>query len=667
LKGPNLALGAATAGGGIALATAMNWLRRGKADAVLVGGSESFSLLNVLGFDQLGLSSADVCTPFSGEPGMTFGEGAGYLFVESLSSAQSRGAAIHAILAAAQVRADGFDPILFNPSGGGLSRAIQAAIRQASLAPEGIDWIRASGTGGRDQDLAETLAVKAAFDRPPPVSSLEPQLGHANGACPTIGLVAAALCLENNLIPQTLGCTDPRQGCDLDYVAEAPRETKLQNILCNTMAFGGTNCAMVLQKPPNGERHTIPIPASAPTHSPTIKTVDEVVITGIGVISPMGCGSVDDIEWHENATCFSSDERLGTSQPLREAGLVRDFSARKYCPKIKLRGTDLLTQYAAAAVSLALNNASVMPGTFQPENTGLVSAITRPSGQVFSRLMAQLQEDTFRPSTGRLMLRNGRFMVASQLAQWFDLKGHSASISLGAGSGLHGLCLATDQLLSDASTDAMLVVASDELSPMTVEQLHTTGVLVEDMDNFHPFCPTGRGLVPGEGAIALVLERRSSALSRGARTICKVRGASSSFDAVSSQVNWAGRAAWEAQDPQGTSLSKCVSSALENATTIAKELYEIFGLGCGDYRRDIVETTLVSTIAPSHRPRSTTMRSGLCESSSALFNLAAAASSLNQAAADTGNSSDLFDRPSLVFAPSDQGHNAAVVIGHCSS
>ncbi len=198
ISGPNMAIGAATAGGGIAFATAMSWLRSGMVDAVMVGGGESFSLLNVLGFDQLGLSLPNPCTPFHDEAGMTFGEGAGYIVLETQESAERRGVIAYAELQSAAIRADGFDPILFDPSGNGQMRAMQAALASSGLTNKQIDWIRASGTGGRDQDLAETLAVKSVFETPPPISSLEPYLGHANGAGPAIGLVAAVLCMKRD-------------------------------------------------------------------------------------------------------------------------------------------------------------------------------------------------------------------------------------------------------------------------------------------------------------------------------------------------------------------------------------------------------------------------------------------------------------------------------------
>ncbi len=183
---------------------------------------------------------------------MTFGEGAGYVVLESMSKASSRGAPCHALLKSVAVRADGFDSILFDPSGDGQKRAMEAALSEASLEPKQIDWIRASGTGGRDQDLAETLAVKSVFPNPPLISSLEPYLGHANGAGPAIGLVCSILCMQKGIIPATLGSDGPRTGCDLDYNTTTTLHRPLQHVLSNTAAFGGVNTAVILEHATTG-------------------------------------------------------------------------------------------------------------------------------------------------------------------------------------------------------------------------------------------------------------------------------------------------------------------------------------------------------------------------------------------------------------------------------
>jgi 3-oxoacyl-[acyl-carrier-protein] synthase II len=681
VHGPNLAIGAATAGSGIALATALAWLRNDRVDAVLVGGSEAFSLLNVLGFDQLGLTIPQPCTPFSGTPGMTFGEGAGFLVLEQPESAERRRAQPHAVLQSVAIRADGFDPIHFDPSGSGQSRAMQAALADAGLEAEQIDWIRASGTGGRDQDLAETLAIKTVFKQPPPVSSIEPFMGHANGAGPAIQLVAAILCMQHNWLPPTLGCNAPRPGCDLDYVADGPRLKSLHHVLCNTAAFGGKNCAVIVSR--------YELPAQSPVRSssddvenqrPAAETIaavssagapvgyplevdssshDDVVITGLGIISAAGCGG------HEQAAAFVQrdhwlvqQDRLGKFSRLRLGGVL-GFNPKRHCPSVKLRGVELLTQYAAAAVNLALEDADLRKPAFQPNRIGVTTAISRPSGDVFQRLFMELQLNGFRPLIGRLMLRNGRFMIASQLSNWYDLRGYSSTISLGIGSGLHALISAVDQLRGDPSMDALVVVACDELSEFTLNVLEQSRVLNTDQGNWQPYAKNSQGFVPGEGAVAVIVERRGFAEQRGGRALARVTGAGLSFDGLPGrmEIDVDSRPAWEACEPSGDALVRCYRDALAYARITPAQVDRVLGNGCGVWDWDQAELLAMRHMfGDTQRVDCINGTLGFCEATSALFNLAAAVEGLQRQARDTR---------AFVAARTEQGHNAAIVLEMC--
>lgn len=686
ILGPNLAIGAATAGGGIAIATAMSWLRTSRTDMVLVGGSESFSLLNVLGFDQLGLSIPEPCTPFSGRPGMTFGEGAGYLVLETEASANRRTVRKWAEIRGVAIRADGFDPILFDPAGDGQHRAMTRALAASDCLPGEIDWIRASGTGGRDQDLAETQAIKSTFESPPPVSSLEPYLGHANGAGPAIGLVAAILCLEKGLIPATLGCTQPRVGCDLDYVAEGNRKTSLRNVLCNTAAFGGVNTSIVVGVPDR-----IPTVHVSDTHLDDSDD-DEIVMTGIGMVSPLGCGMhelAESFGHHEsNRQPFTTDSRMsGTPFESYASGFVQGFSARKHCPLVPLRGIEPLTQYAAGAVALALKDASLEKTTRNPRRVGVVSGIARPSGIVFERLFTELQHNGFRPTVGRLMLRNGRFMIASQLANWFDLKGYTSTISMGIGCGLHSLVAAYDQLRRDPSLDALVVVASDELSPFTMRLMQRAGLLLDHPDDWRLYDGSTSGYVPGEGAAAVVIERNRFANGRGKRGLCVLAGAGITFDGMSGSCSpsQTARPSWEAIEPSGEMLSRSLAVACDQANVEHDSIGLVLSNGTGIANWDQKEMNGLERFfgdLPAHT--CVNDHTGLCESSSSLFNLAAAVSAMKgnslpqrprvqsqsilaASGVAGGGYINVMSTPAkrstaLVTASTEHGHNAAVVL-----
>ena len=690
IQGPNLAIGAATAGSGIALMTALAWLRNHQVDAMLVGGSECFSLLNVMGFDQLGLSAEEVCTPFSGEPGMTFGEGAAYLVLERASDATQRGVSAHAVLAGAAVQSDAFDPILFDPSGDGQARTIKAALRDANCSAESIDWIKASGTGGRDQDLAESMAIRETFPNPPPVSSIEPYLGHANGAGPMIGIVAAVLCLKNGFVPSTLGCTNPRPGCDLDYVAEGTRILPSQRVLCHTAAFGGVNCSSIVENLPEVVHRDLdqvlrpkqPIPTML-VHTTTgqgeSSRAREVVVSGVGLVTPLGCGNLDVFQTEFDTPQLENDERRFADCLRKDLpfGLVKNFSARKLCPTIALRGIEPLTKYAAAAASLALKQADVLQGKIAPERIGIATALTRSSGSVFTQLFKELQADSFRPLVGRLMLRNGRFMLASQISNWFGIKGFSSSISLGAGSGLHAVAAAYDQLLSNPNLDAMLVVAADELSPFVLDLFQHSGMLADSLEAWQPYSSRSSGMLPGEGAVAFVLEKPGTCEARGARRLAKLTSAHSNFEALpgADAYSYADMPAWEVESNEHM-LTHCIERAYQDAQLLPEQIDVVLGNGCGIWKRDMKEIAAISQMLPNP-PTYTSYnhQTGFCESTSCLINLAGAVYALQNgrteqlSATSNLNGSPNWNLPpahalrsALVVASSEQGHNAVSVL-----
>ncbi len=137
------------------------------------------------------------------------GEGAGFVTLERYESAVARGAPILAQLHGFGVTSDAFDAIQFDPSGDGIRRALETALRDSQLTPSDIDWIRASGAGGASQDASEIAAIGGAFGtHKPTVTSLESTMGHTNGAGPAMGLVSCVSCQQAELMPATLNFVD---------------------------------------------------------------------------------------------------------------------------------------------------------------------------------------------------------------------------------------------------------------------------------------------------------------------------------------------------------------------------------------------------------------------------------------------------------------------------
>jgi 3-oxoacyl-[acyl-carrier-protein] synthase II len=137
------------------------------------------------------------------------------------------------------------------PDGNGAVRAMRAALADAGVAPEEVDYISAHGTGTRLNDPIETRAVKAVFGaraRRIPMSSIKSMVGHAAGGCGALEAAALALSIAEGVVPPTINLDTPDPECDLDYVPHVGREVAIRAALSNTFGFGGHNSCLVLRR-----------------------------------------------------------------------------------------------------------------------------------------------------------------------------------------------------------------------------------------------------------------------------------------------------------------------------------------------------------------------------------------------------------------------------------
>jgi 3-oxoacyl-[acyl-carrier-protein] synthase II len=259
IKGPIVTNTAACAAGVYALFEALHFLRRGDAQAVVAGGTESAILpLAFVSMARTGALSRrneepqTASRPFDlDRDGFVFGEGAGMLVLETLEHAQSRGARILAELCGASITGDAYHVSAPEPSGESARRAILKAIQDAELQPEDIDYVCAHGTGTPLNDSTETKALKLALREHAyriPVSSVKSMIGHLLGAAGALSAVAAVKALEMGCIPPTINQFTSDPECDLDYVPWKPRSMPIRTCIVNGFGFGGQNSVAVLKR-----------------------------------------------------------------------------------------------------------------------------------------------------------------------------------------------------------------------------------------------------------------------------------------------------------------------------------------------------------------------------------------------------------------------------------
>ena len=251
IKGPVFAVSSACASATHAIGQAFHMVRNGSATCALAGGAEASITFGAMkGWEAMRIMSTDTCRPFSKDrKGMLIGEGAALLVLEALDHARSRGADILAEIVGFGMSADAKD--LTAPDPDGMARAMTAALADAALSPDMIDYVNAHGTGTTANDQAETVALHRGFGahaRQLAISSTKSVVGHTLGAAGALEFVAAIMAIRDGIAPPTMNYLGPDPDCDLDYVPNEARRMPVRAILNNSFAFGGLNAVLAARQ-----------------------------------------------------------------------------------------------------------------------------------------------------------------------------------------------------------------------------------------------------------------------------------------------------------------------------------------------------------------------------------------------------------------------------------
>ncbi|HKI87102.1 MAG TPA: beta-ketoacyl-[acyl-carrier-protein] synthase family protein [Thermoanaerobaculia bacterium] len=252
IEGASTTLPNACAAGSYAIGWASDEIAAGRADVVLAGGSDAFSRITYAGFARLGAIAADTCRPFDRRrSGMIPGEGAAVLVLESLDHALRRGAELHAEIVGFGLTCDAHHMTAAHPEGDGAVRAMSAALEDAGLKPDDVDYISAHGTGTPTNDRVESLAVLRVFGERGarvPMSSVKSMLGHTMGAASAIETGVCCLAISSGRIPPTAHFEEADPLCPIDCVPNEAREVAVDVAMNNAYAFGGTNASLLLRR-----------------------------------------------------------------------------------------------------------------------------------------------------------------------------------------------------------------------------------------------------------------------------------------------------------------------------------------------------------------------------------------------------------------------------------
>lgn len=256
-KGPNMAVVTACATASHGTGEAWHMIRRGDADAMIVGGAEAaIRPLSCAGFCTMKAMSTrndypeHASRPFDKDrDGFVMGEGSGILLIEELEHAKARGARIYAELVGYGCSADAYNMVAIDYRGA--TRSMQNALASAKLTPDKIDYVNAHGTSTPIGDIEETKAIKAALGDHAykiMVSSTKSMHGHLLGAAGAVESIACIKAINESIVPPTRNLFEADPECDLDYVPNEAREAKVEYAMNNSFGFGGQNATLIYKR-----------------------------------------------------------------------------------------------------------------------------------------------------------------------------------------------------------------------------------------------------------------------------------------------------------------------------------------------------------------------------------------------------------------------------------
>lgn len=259
LEGPNMVISNACASGTYAVGEAFRHIQNNEMDVCISGGAEAplteftfgaYDALKVL--SKRNDSPQEASRPFDKErDGFVLGEGSAILVLEELTYALKRNAHIYAELIGYGASSGAYHIVMPEPTGRDAAKTMRAALKDAAILPQDIDYINAHGTSTTLNDKAETLGIKEVFADYAykiPISSTKSMIGHTIGAAGAIEALVCALVIENNLIPPTINYTYRDPDCDLDYVPNQARASQVDIALSNSFGFGNCNACLILKR-----------------------------------------------------------------------------------------------------------------------------------------------------------------------------------------------------------------------------------------------------------------------------------------------------------------------------------------------------------------------------------------------------------------------------------
>lgn len=601
----------ACAAGTISISYACDLIRKGDADVFLAGGSDAFSSLAFSGFHALHALDAQPCSPFNRSSGITLGEGAGILVVESYEHAVKRGAKIYCEILGAGVSSDAHHITAPRPDGQGQMSAIKRAMENSNLKSTDIDYINAHGTGTAKNDEAEFLSLHTLFDGNDhlSISSTKSMTGHCLGAAGSIEAVFTVKSVCDNVAPPTINYTDENlatlaeKAGGLDFVPNNKHEKTINYAMSNSFAFGGNNASIIFAK----NAHEIP----------NKRTEKKIFVTGIGKVISKADGT-------------SSVKADVTAQDYNDLGIKMAF----------YRKLDRFSQIQLISGMRALANANITIDESNENDIGIIIGTSDgPAAEIIGFQKNVIDNGT--ASGSAFSFPNTVFNAAGgYLSIFAGIKGYNVTVANSFQAGVQSVCYACD-VLKNGEEKIMVAAGTDENTEAAHSLYDTLGLLKASK----PYA-NENGFVMGEGSVTIILETQDSVKARNAEVYAEIAGCATAHEAA--PYNKIGGA---------EAMKRVIVAACRNAGIALSDIDAVCGFGNGLNSIDSLELGVYSDIMSKAAIVSAKAETGEARAASGAMSVAYAAEML------AGKAQDVKDIKGKAVDTAKLGYVLAVSAG----
>ncbi|MCQ2542877.1 MAG: beta-ketoacyl-[acyl-carrier-protein] synthase family protein [Lachnospiraceae bacterium] len=601
-KGVITNIGNACAASTMSVAYACELIRAGVGDVFIAGGADAFASVPFAGFTALHALSENPCSPFNHSNGITLGEGAGAIIVESYEHAMKRNAKIYCDVLSAGISSDAHHITAPRPDGIGQMYAIRKAIEKSGIKATDVDYVNAHGTGTAKNDEAEFLSLHEIFDANDDisVSSTKAMVGHCLGAAGAIEAVYAIKALTDDKVPPTIGYSDEdkealkEKAGKIDFRPNDMREKKMDYVMSNSFAFGGSNASIIFGKAAGNVNET--------------ENDEAVYVTGFGIVTPVGNGVENYIETVKNA------------KNVEEVSLMSALGKEDYDKfDIKLAFYRKLDKLSTMQVVSGLEAIKSSGFEFTDENAEDFGMIIG-TGDGPLTTVYEFQEHITKEGNQNGSAFNFPNTVYNAAGGYLSIKtgmrGYNVTITNGNQSGLASICYAANEIKQNRAK-VMLASGTDENSAVMNKLYTQLGQVAGAANDIYE---GQEGVVLSDGSVTMTLENASFAKSHGAKIYAEVAGSAMTHEGVEIGTIAGSEAG----------LEDAINEALKNAGITANDVDAVFGFGNGLKEVNEIEKKVYASVFKKAMPV-INVKNYVGEARAAAATLAAAHASLTLA------------------------------------